>query len=192
MDIDIDTQSKFAPLNHFKGAVLASMMKDGNLVRHPCGTYFQRIGTDPTTEYAAIPHKEAQEFGFFKIDFLHLSVLDAFTSKAEIRALMKKEPDWFILTSEFQVEKLFHIKKHFDLINMIRPRSVQVLADAIALIRPGRRQLVQQYIDEPDRVRNRYLYVKNPEDEYAFKRSHAIAYAYNIVLQMHLIEQGKL
>lgn len=192
MDIDIDLKTDFKPLDHFNGVTLASMVKDGNLVRHNCGTYFQAVAHDPITDVAAIPYKEAQDLGYFKIDFLHLSLLDDFTSKAEMRALMKEEPDWELLEDSDQVEKLFHIKKHFDLINKLKPRTVQELADAIALIRPGRKHLVDKYMADKEFIRDHLLYVKNPQDEYSFKRSHAIAYAFNIVLQLHLIEQGKL
>lgn len=192
MDIDLDTKSDFKPAAIFKDVTLASMLKGGELVRHPCGTYFQNIAHDPITNYAAIPHKEAQDLGYFKVDFLHLSLLDDFDSKAEIRALMKQEPDWNLLLDEDHVAKLFHIKLHYAMINRIKPRSIQVLADAIALIRPGRRRLLDQYLQDPKYVRDNLLYVKNAEDEYSFKRGHALAYAINIVLQLHLIKQGKL
>ena len=161
-------------------------------MRHNCGTYFQAVAHDPILNVAAIPYREAQELGYFKIDFLHLSVLDDFKTKAEIRQLMKEEPDWELLRDSDQVEKLFHIKNHFDLINRLQPKTVQELADAIALIRPGRRHLTDKYMADKEFVRDYLLYVKNPQDEYSFKRSHAIAYAFNIVLQLHLIEQGKL
>lgn len=192
MDIDIDLQTKFKPAEYFDNATVASMVTKEELVKHPCGAYFQNIACDPTTKLAAIPYKEAQQLGYFKIDFLHLSVLDDFTSKEEIRALMKVDPDWDLLLDEEQVSKLFHIKNHFDLINRIRPTNVHELGDAIALIRPGRKHLLDKYMQDKEFVRDHMLYVKNADDEYSFKRSHAIAYAFNIILQLHLITQGKL
>lgn len=192
MDIDIDLQTKFKPTEYFDNATVASMLSKDELVKHPCGAYFQNIAQDPTTQLAAIPYKEAQQLGYFKIDFLHLSVLDDFTSKEEIRALMKVAPDWDLLLDEEQVSKLFHIKNHFDLINRIRPTNVHELGDAIALIRPGRKHLLDKYMQDKEFVRDHMLYVKNADDEYSFKRSHSIAYAFNIILQLHLITQGKL
>lgn len=165
---------------------------DGKLLKHPCGTYFQNMAQDPITKLAAIPYKHADQEGYFKIDFLHLSALDALSSKEEIRKLIKKDPDWDLLSDSTQVEKLFHIKNHFPLIEKLAPRSVVELADAIALIRPGRRQLVDKYLIDKEFIRDNMLYVKNPEDQYAFKRSHSLAYAFNIVIQLHLITQGKL
>ena len=190
MDIDIDLPSNFDPTEIFKDVVQASMLKKDVLAKHPCGVYFQNIAKDPITGLAAIPHKIAQELGYFKIDMLHLSLLDDFTSKSEIRALMKIPPKWDLLLDKNVVEKLFHIKNHFDLINRIRPKSIQALADAMALIRPGRKELLEDYLRNPELIRDTKLYVKLESDEYSFKRSHAIAYAYNVVLQLHLIRAG--
>jgi hypothetical protein len=192
LDIDIDLPTNFDPKKIFTSVRVASMLKGSEFVKHPCGAYFQGIAVDPITGLAAIPHKEAQDLGFFKIDFLHLSVLDDFTTKEQIRKLMKYKPDWTLLNSQEVVEKLFHIKNHFDLVNRVKPTSVQELADIMALIRPGRRQLVDQYMMNKEAVRKKQLYERQAHDEYSFKRSHAIAYAYNVVLQLHLIKKGLL
>lgn len=192
MDVDLDLPSDFDPRTVFKQVVLASMVKDGAIGKHPCGAYFQRMAKDPISDVAAIPFKEAENLGFFKIDFLHLSLLDDFASKTQIRKLMKLQPDWSLLAKKENVEKLFHIKNHFDLINKVKPKSVQELADCMALIRPGRRQLLDQYLNDKDGVRNTLLYQRQANDDYSFKRSHAIAYSFNVVLQLHLIKQGLL
>lgn len=192
MDIDLDLPTDFNPKKVFPTVKVASMMKGTELVKHPCGAYFQGIAVDPITGLAAIPHKEAQQLGFFKIDFLHLSVLDDFSSKDQIRKLMKLRPDWTLLDDRSIVEKLFHIRNHFDLVNRVKPTNVQELADIMALIRPGRRQLLEQYMANKELVRKTQLYERQAQDEYSFKRSHAIAYAYNVVLQLHLAKRGLL
>ena len=69
----------------------------------------------------------------------------------------------------------------------VKPRSIETLADAIALIRPGKVNLISIYLAQPEMVR-KVLYTQS--DQYSFKRSHAIAYAMVIVLQLHLIELG--
>lgn len=191
MDIDIDTPTKFDPTKIFKQAVPASMVKDGVLVKHPCGHYFQNIPVDPHTDLAAIPYEQAEELGYFKVDFLHLSVLDHFASKAEIRMLLTLEPNWNLLLNEQNVSKLFQIHRHSRLLAKIHPRSVQDLADCIALIRPGKRHLIDDYLTNRDEIRAKHLYTKD-EEGYTFKRSHAIAYAMTIVLQLHLIDLGVL
>lgn len=185
MDIDIDFQSTFDPTKVFKRARLASMVKNGELVKHPCGVYFQQIPIDPITNLSAIPYREAENLGYFKIDFLHLHLLDHFSSKEEIRQLIHQEPDWNILSQEQHVRNLFQIGKHYKLITIIKPRSVQELADVIALIRPGKSDLISLYLTDKQTAR-KHLYAKT-SDGYYFKRSHAISYALTIVLQMHLI-----
>lgn len=190
MDIDIDLQTTFDPRLLMKQAIPASMVKNGDLVKHQCGHYFQAIPVDPVTNVAAIPYEQAEELGYFKIDFLHLSLLDGFNSKSEIRQLLQKQPNWELLQDETHVSKLFHLHRHADLLQRVKPQSVQELADCLALIRPGKKQLLDQYLRNKDKVRP-VLYTK-AENGYSFKRSHAISYALTIVLQLHLIEQGRL
>ena len=186
MDIDLDFPTNFVPTDVFKQAVAASMIKNGELSKHPCGCYFQSIPVDKVTGLAAIPHSEAEELGYFKIDFLHLSLLDQFESKDEIRALLKLEPDWSLLQDEECVVQLFQLSKHYDLLRRVKPTSIIDLADCVALIRPNKRQLLNDYINNKDKVRP-LLYRQGTDDKSSFKKSHAIAYASTIVLQLHLI-----
>jgi DNA polymerase III alpha subunit len=188
MDIDIDTQTTFDPLLIF-GAVAASMVKDGVISKHPVGVYFQNIPVDPISNLAAIPYEQAEELGYFKIDMLHLSVLDHFDNKEEIRILSRTEPDWSLLKSPSVVAKLFQLSKHYDTVSRITPTSVQELADCVALIRPGKRFLLEGYLKNKELIREE-LYRKS--DKYYFKRAHAISYATTIVLQLHLIKGGIL
>lgn len=190
-DVDIDFPTNFNPHTIFPQAITASMVKDGALVKHPCGQYFQPIPIDNLTSLAAIPYEEAEALGYIKIDFLHLSILDKFSSKDEIHQLMNTEPDWSLLTQERQVEKLFQLHNHYDLLVQVAPTSVQEIADCITLIRPAKRHLIPQYIRDRKRTRDEHLY-KKVGDAYAFKRSHAVSYALTIVLQLHLITAGKL
>ena len=191
MDIDIDLKSDFDPKNIFPEVICASMVRDDQLVKHNVGVYFQKIPIDSLTGLAAIPYEQAEEVGYFKVDFLHLSLLDEFETKEEIRALINAEPDWSLLLDPDVVSKLFQIHRHFDIVSVIRPQSVQELADVIAIIRPGKRALLDKYIKNRDAVRP-FLYRQDDEDKSAFRRSHAIAYALNIVLQLHLIRGGLL
>lgn len=190
MDIDIDFKTSFDPTDIFDQAIPASMIKGQDLVKHPCGHYFQQIPVDPVTKLAAIPYEEAEVIGYFKIDFLHLSVLDKFSNKNQIRELIKHDPDWSLLLDPIQVEKLFQISKHHELLSIVQPKTVQELADCIALIRPGKKHLLRQYLQNKAKTRSE-LYMRS-ENGYYFKRSHAISYALTIVLQLHLIELGRL
>ena len=184
MDIDIDIPPNLNIAQILPIAIPASMVRDGNLKKHTCGYYFQTIPVDPITKLAAIPYKEAAEIGYFKFDLLHLTLLNQFKTKQEIRDLINAEPDWTLLWNRECVSTLFQLHSHYDLLDRVKPRSVEVLADCIALIRPGKRRLLEDYIRQPSKIRPQ-LYRQSNEDKSAFKRSHAIAYALTIVLQLH-------
>lgn len=190
MDIDLDLPTTFDPADFFN-ITKASMVKDGKLIKHPAGAYFQNIAVDKVTGLSAIPYKQAEELGYFKIDFLHLNVLDHFSSKNELRELLKTEPDWLLLQSATEVAKLFQISKHFDVLVQIKPTSVMELADSIALIRPAKKHLLEEYLRHKERTRPK-LYTKPKNNKYYFKKGHAVSYALTIVLQLHLITANRI
>jgi DNA polymerase III alpha subunit len=189
MDVDIDIQRMTKPEELFNIVRASRVDNDNNLKKHNVGVYFQKIPEDPISHLSAIPYKKAEDLGYTKIDFLSLDLLDYFDSNDQIRKLIDIEPDWSLLESEENVKKLFQIKRHFDLINQIKPIDIETLADCLALIRPGKYNLLYKYIKNKDEVR-KILYIK--DSNYTFKRSHAIAYATNIVLQLHLLKAGKI
>ncbi len=196
MDVDLDTKTSFDPKSVFPQIVRATVVNNSKkeISPHTCGVYFQPIPKDPISGLAAIPYKEAEDIGYEKIDFLHLTLLDYFESNEEIDFLLEREPDWMLLLDPEVVGKLFHLGtrndegklKHFPMLLKVAPRSVQQLADCLALIRPGKGVLIDKYVKSPETVRE--LLYKQDNGVYAFKRSHAIAYALNIVLQLHLIK----
>jgi hypothetical protein len=191
MDIDIDLKTLFNPINIFTNAVPASMVKNDELVKHPCGHYLQNMPVDVVTGLAAIPYNKAESEGYFKIDFLHLSLLDNFSSKREMRELLKLPTPWDLLLDEGVVVKLFQLSKHHNLIQQVQPKSVDDLADCVALIRPNKRQLLTEYLG--NRSKNRHLlYRQDSDTKSSFKRSHAIAYALTIILQLHLVNLNRL
>lgn len=185
-DIDIDVQSTFDPDTIFK-IVHASRVQNGKLMKHPVGVYFQNIPTDPISGFSAIPYEFTDDLHYFKIDMLHLHILNQFDSKSQIKTLLKCEPNWQIFQDEQQVEKLFQLSRHFAVVNRIKPKSILDIADCIAIIRPGKRILLDKYMSNRDATRI-LLYQKTSDSDY--KRSHAVAYAHIVLLQMHLINAG--
>jgi DNA polymerase III alpha subunit len=187
MDVDIDTPTSFKPGTLFPWT-RASIVKNGELGPHPCGYYPQNIPIDQITKLSAVPYGDAEELGYMKIDFLHLGVYDYFETREEIDALLEEEPDWGLLLIPSEQVKLFQLAKHGDILTAVKPKCIEELADVLALIRPGKKQLVKLYHSQRDATR-RILYAKD-ESGYSFKKSHAIAYALVIVLQLHLISAG--
>lgn len=187
MDIDIDITPKFKPSTIFN-VTPASIVERGELKKHNVGVYFQNIPVDVVTGYAAIPYKEAQEHGFFKIDMLNLTILENFESKDEIRQLLKIEPDWTLLEDEEVVANLFHLAKHYDVLQKLKPRSVSELADCLAIIRPNKVHLVDKYVKNKRAVLKELYTKREPSD---LRKSHAIPYALLIVLQLHLFKADR-
>lgn len=187
MDIDIDLKPDFSPEGMFD-VVKASMNENGKLTKHPAGAYFQNIPVDEITGLSAIPYKLAEEMGLIKIDFLHLSLLEKFKSKKQIRELLKQEPNWKLLEDKSVVKGLFHIGNHFNIVDRVKPTSVLQLSDILALIRPGKIDLLNKYLDNPESTRVE-LYTKRINSD--MRKSHTIPYALLIVLQLHLVEQNE-
>lgn len=166
------------------------MVQNGKLMKHPCGVHPQKIPVDPITKLAAIPYGDAEHQGFFKIDFLHLHVYDYFESREQIEALLEVPPDWELLKSPAAVGQLFQLSKHFKTIQEMGPKSIEDLADTLAIIRPGKLFLLQKYKTEKEFVRRKLYEKANEDSAYGFKKAHAVAYALVIVLQLHLISAG--
>lgn len=188
MDIDIDLKTDFDPKEFFD-VTLASMVENGELKKHNAGVYFQHVPKDTVTGLSAIPYKDAEDEGFIKIDMLHLSILNMFDSKYEIKELLKREPDWDLLKKRTVVEKLFQLGKHYEVVYKIAPRSISELSDALAIIRPSKRRLLDKYLKDKDSVIKELYTKREPSD---MRKSHTIPYSMIIVLQLHLIKAGIL
>lgn len=187
-DIDIDTKTSFDPISVFNDWVLASMITNGELKKHPVGIHPQTIPKDPITGLSSIPYKEAEERGIFKVDFLHLQLYDFVTDRKQMMELLDQEPQWDLLMSPSIVESLFQLGKHFDIIQEVKPRCLEEIADVLALIRPGKKRLLKLYLKNKVGAR-KYLY-DNDGDQYSFKKSHSFAYALVVKLQLVLITKG--
>ena len=189
MDIDIDIRPDVNPLKLFSNATKASMVQNGQLKPHPVGVYFQSIPKDRITNLSAIPYEEAQDAGYFKIDMLNNNTLKLFNSKQEMDDLLDIDPDWSLLLERENVDKLFHLAGHFDIVYAIKPKSVLEIADAIAFIRPMKEKILDKYLKNKKEQRKELYTVR---DKSHMKKAHALAYALIVVLQLHLIKMGRL
>lgn len=186
-DIDIDVADRDVALDEILH-IPASMIKDGQLKRHNVGVYFQQIPVDPLTNLASLEYKEAEERGYFKIDLLNLSIYKQVRDEAHLIELTETEPFWEMLEEEAIVDQLFHINGHYDVVNAMKPRSIEQLAMVLAMIRPGKRHLVGKSWDivESD------IWTVPADDAYFFKKAHAISYAMVLVVQMNLMLEDVL
>jgi hypothetical protein len=184
VDIDMANRDDFLKLINHTPAVIE---KDGVFTKHNTGVYFQDIPLFPMEGYSSIDHKKAEEDEWFKVDFLNNSVYQDVKNERQLDTLLNTEPEWTLLKHKEIVEQLYHINNHFDIIDQYKPKSIEELAMVLAVIRPGKRHLLGKSFDE---MRSE-IWIAT--DSYYFKKSHSIAFATVITLQMALLtEQSKV
>jgi DNA polymerase III alpha subunit len=184
-DIDIDFADRTKILDVIKH-VPAAIETNGTFKKHNTGVYCTSIPVNPLTGTASIEYKEAEDRGYFKLDFLNVSMYSGIKDEAHLTRLMETEPLWDLLQDDSFTNLLFHISGYGDLLRTQKPKSVEEVAVCLALIRPGKRHL--QEMTKID-IMNQ-IWEKPTNGEYHFKKAHAIAYAMAIVVQMNLICEG--
>jgi DNA polymerase III alpha subunit len=186
-DIDIDFYDREQALKHFN-YVPASRIEDGVIKKHNTGIYLQNIPKDPVSGLSSIDYENAEDRGYFKIDFLNVSIYKDIKSEDEIRRLLDVEPLWDLLEQKEFCDLIFHVNGYHDVIARLKPRSIEHLAMFLALLRPGKKHLISKCQENGfDSIKDE-IWVKT--DDYSFKKSHAIAYAHAIVVQMNKICEG--
>ena len=185
-DVDIDFYDRANTLKLFKHTP-ASIIKEGKSEKHKTGVYFHAVPEHPVTGHASLDYKNAEDRGYFKIDCLNVNIYKEVKSEQELVELMIQEPDWDMLQDKNFVDKLFHLNGHHNIVNKLQPKSIEQLAAVLAIIRPAKRQLMyKQWSDIMKEV-----WVKPTDGSYFFKKSHAVAYAQAIVVQMNLLQKHK-
>jgi DNA polymerase III alpha subunit len=101
--------------------------------------------------------------------------------------LMLTEPNWDMLKDKSIVDQLFHINGHYDIVSKLEPRTIEQLSAVLAIIRPAKRGLM--YKDWPTILQE--VWVRPTDGSYFFKKSHAVAYAQAIVVQMNILNKQK-
>jgi DNA polymerase III alpha subunit len=178
-DIDIDFANRQNALDNIKHIV--AQLEEGK--KHNTGIYVQSIPVDPVSNISTINYKTAEDRGYFKIDFLNVSVYEKVRDRAHLQKLMETDPVWDLLLEDEFVNKLFHVNGHGSILRQVKPTSIEQLAAVLAMIRPAKRYLIGK---DWTTIMNE-IWVKPENDEYYFKKAHAVAYAHVIVVQMNLI-----
>jgi len=181
-DIDIDFTDRDQALRLFDHTV-ASRLEENKLVKHNTGVYLHEVEVDPISGLCNIPYNVAEEQGYFKIDFLNVGLYKGVRDEAHLIQLMETEPLWDLLEQDEFTQNLFHVNGHGSILRQSKPESIEQLAAVLAMIRPAKRYLIGK--DWPTIMME--IWTKPENDEYFFKKSHAIAYATAIVVQMNLI-----
>ena len=194
-DIDIDFQDPkkaLEGLDHIRAVIIDD---DGNTRPHQSGVFFQDVPHDPITGFCTINNDEAEDRGYFKLDFLRVHQYDGIRNEEHLIELMHRSPLWEMLEDEFFVKKLSQIHNHFDVVSAYKPKSVEQLAMILAMIRPAKMHLqgkdwfeVEQSVWKPPQMGEEgYEFRKS-----FFKKPHAISYAFGIIVQMNLMVESNV
>jgi DNA polymerase III alpha subunit len=181
-DIDIDFIDRDQVLTLFKH-VKASRFDNNKLVKHNTGVYLHEVPVNAVEGMCAVPYEQAEERGFFKLDFLNVGIYKGVRDEEHLNKLMETEPLWDLLEDDSFTDLLFHVNGHGSILREMKPKNIEQLGAVLAMIRPAKRYLIGK---EWTTVMKE-VWTKPENDDYFFKKSHAIAYAHAIVVQMNLI-----
>jgi len=183
VDIDMANRDDFLKLiNHTP----ASIENDGKFTKHNTGVYFQNIPKFPLEGYSTIDHKQAEDEGWFKVDFLNAGVYNDVIDETHLNKLVAIEPMWELFEHKEIVDQLFHVSNHFDIIQQHPPKSIDQLAMILAMIRPGKRYLVGKDWAGIEKE----VWIKPKDNTYFFKKSHSYGYALAIIVQLNLLVEN--
>jgi hypothetical protein len=185
-DIDIDVAERDQALALLKYTA-ASIIKEGKNSKHNTGVYFTDIPVDPFTGRASLDYEAAEERGYVKVDVLNVGLYKQIKSEEHLEQLMQQEPAWDRLYDAEFCARLIHIGAHYDtLVRMPEAvNSIPRLAMFLAVIRPAKRHLIGRKWAEVSES----VWEKPADDGYYFKKSHAVAYANLVAVNINLISE---
>jgi hypothetical protein len=185
-DIDIDFSDRNQILSLIKHTP-AMQTVDGKIRRHNSGVYVTNIPYDPVNQCAAIDYESAEARGYFKIDFLNMSVYQLVQNPEHYEQMLAATPPWSRLWQDTEwASQLVHVGNYTDLLKTMRPDTIPRMAAFISIIRPGKAHLQNQPWDQVFES----VWDGDTSRGYTFKRSHAISYAALVALHMNLLSQG--
>jgi len=178
-DIDIDFADRDIVLSKLQHRVA----KLDSEKKHNTGVYVTEIPHNPVDNLSTIDYKTAEDRGYFKLDFLNVSIYKDIKDETHLESLMQKEPIWELLEHKDFVDKVFHLSGHDSLLKQLKPVSIEQLAATLAIIRPAKRHLASS--DWTTILQE--VWIKPENGDYYFKKAHAISYAMACVVHMNLI-----
>lgn len=178
-DIDIDFANRDIVLSKIQHRVA----KLDSEKKHNTGVYVTEIPHNPVDNLSTIDYKAAEDRGYFKLDFLNVSIYKDVRNEAHLQELMEREPQWELLEHDDFNNLVFHVAGHGSVLRSMQPRSVEQLAAVLAMIRPAKRNLIGQSWD----IVMKEVWTKPTNNEYYFKKAHAMSYAFAVVVHMNLL-----
>ena len=185
-DIDLDFADRSQILSLIKH-VPARLVQDGQVRRHNSGVYVTDIPRDVINQCAAIDYATADARGYFKIDFLNMTVYQMIRDQPHYDQLLAQEPNWSRLWTDSDWSKqLVHVGNYTELLRQMQPNSITRMAAFISIIRPGKAHLQGKSWDQVfDSV-----WDGDASQGFVFKQSHSISYAMLVKLHMNILSQS--
>lgn len=182
-DIDIDLGDRQQVLKLIKH-IPARQEHDGRVRNHNSGVYVTDIPYDPVHKCATIDYNEAEQRGYFKIDFLNMNVYNLIKTPEEYETLLAQDPPWARLWTDTEwTKQLVHIGEYTDLLKSMKPDSIPRMAAFISIIRPGKAHLQNRPWEEVFAS----VWDGDGSRGFTFKKSHAISYAVLVALHMRIL-----
>jgi len=150
--------------------------------KHKTGIYVTEIPHNPVNNISTINYKDAEHRGYFKLDFLNVSIYKDIRNEAHLTDLINTEPMWDLLESDDFVNQIFQINGHGYLLRKLKPKNLEQLASCLAIIRPAKKHLSDS---DWSTIENE-VWKKPDNNEYYFKKSHAFSYAMAVIVHMNL------
>ena len=183
-DIDIDFADRDLILKLIRHTP-ARQVVQGQVRRHNSGVYVTDIPQDPINACAAIDYEQAEQRGYFKIDFLNMNVYKLVKSPEHYQEMLAATPPWNRLWQDTNWSKqLVHVGNYTDLLKNMRPTTIPQMAAFISIIRPGKAHLQNQPWADVFAT----VWDGNDSQGYTFKKSHAVSYAALVALHMNLLD----
>lgn len=189
-DIDIDFPDRNKALS-FLDYTSASIYKNNYFEKHNTGVYFHIVPTDPLTNLSSVDYQVAESKGWFKVDLLNVGVYEQVRDEAHLLELMDQEINWDMFQMPEFTKNLIHLGNHSELVKDVKPTNISELAIVLALIRPGKRHLVDRCKRYGFSSIQNEIWEEPKDGSYYFKAAHSISYA--MLVKVHatlLIEQA--
>ena len=179
-DIDID----FANREDILKLIQHTPARQSNGRKHNSGVFVTDIPRDPINRCAALDYETAEQRGYFKLDFLNMSVYQLIKDPAHYESMLASTPPWERLWTDREwARQLVHVGQYSKLLESMKPDNIQRLAAFISIIRPGKAHLQ----NKPWSQVFASVWDGDNSEGFIFKKSHAISYSVLVTLHMNLL-----
>jgi DNA polymerase III alpha subunit len=179
-DIDIDFADRSIVLSKIQHTV--ARLDNGK--KHNTGVYVTEVPRNPIDNICTVDYKTAEDRGYFKLDFLNVSIYKDVRDEAHLQELTEREPIWELLEHAEFTNQVFHLSGNEELVKTLAPKNLEQLAATLAIIRPSKRHLAKSV--DWNRIEEE-VWVKPENDSYYFKKAHAFSYAMACIVHMNLL-----